>query len=483
MDLLNERLISQYDLGLQEMRWRLTMRHYWITVIALLFSAFSLWLLAAAGQAGPTASSAQQPNAPLGSPRPGTSPEAQSAAASPEPKVTAYTLPPDLYKKAHDRSRIHFRLALVEFFYGLVILWIILRWKLGAKYRDWAEKSSARRFVQALVFSPLLVLTLALLGLPLDVYSETVEKRYGISVQSWGSWGWDWIKMQLITLVIFTILIWLLYVVIRRSPKRWWFYFWLISLPILLFVVFISPWVIDPLFNKFEPLQQKDAPLTAALEHLVQRAGENIPPDRMFWMGAAEKTTALNAYVTGLGASKRIVVLDTTIAKATTPQIVFAVGHEMGHYVLHHVVKGLVFFAVLLLLFFYLGYRLIGWTLARWGSGWGIRGVDDWASLPALALLLSIFSFLANPVANGYSRGQEHQADQYGLEVTHGLTPDSGQVAAQAFQKLGEVDLADPDPNPVDVFLFHDHPPIADRIQFCLTYDPWSKGGQAEFVK
>lgn len=121
--------------------------------------------------------------------------------------------------------------------------------------------------------------------------------------------------------------------------------------------------------------------------------------------------------------------------------------------------------------------------LARWRNDWAILGLDDWASLPVLLFLLSVFSFVANPLVNAYSRHQEHQADQYGLEVTHGLTPDSGQVAAQAFQKLGEVDLGDPDPNPVDVFLFSDHPPISSRVQFSLTYDPGSNGKPAEFVK
>ena len=257
----------------------------------------------------------------------------------------------------------------------------------------------------------------------------------------------------------------------------------LVALPIGVFLFFIGPWVIDPMFHKFEPLQQKDPALTASLEKMVQRTGENIPPERMFWMGAGEKTTGLNAYVTGIGASKRIVVWDTTIAKMNTPQIVYVAGHEMGHYVLLHIPKGLTFFAALLLLFFYLGYRCIGWVLGRWGAGWGVRGLDDWASLPALLWLLSVFFFLANPIASAFSRHFEHQADQYGLEVTHGLTPDFGQVAAQAFQVLGEVDLADPDPNPVQVFLFYDHPSIPDRVQFCLTYDPWAKGQQGEFVK
>lgn len=397
--------------------------------------------------------------------------------------VTEYTLPPDLYKKAHDRSRIHFHLALIGFAYGLVVLWVVLHWKLSAKYRTWAEAFSRLRFLQSLVYSPLLLLTIAILGLPLDIYGEMVEKRFGISVQSWGSWSWDWTKAQLISLIIGIIMIWALYIVIRRSPRRWWFYFWLITLPFGILLFFLQPLVIDPLFHKFEPLQQKDPTLTVALEQMVQRTGENIPPERMFWMGAGEKTTGLNAYVTGIGSSKRIVVWDNTIAKMTTPQIVFVAGHESGHYVLQHIPKGITFFAVLLLVLFYIGYRLIGWVLASHGAGWGIRGLDDWASLPVLMLLLSVFLYVTNPIASAFSRHLEHQADQYGLEVTHGLTPDSGQVAAQAFQKLGEIDLADPDPNPVNVLLFYDHPAIRDRVTFSLTYDPWSKGGQGEFVK
>lgn len=442
---------------------------------ALLFFVFVAWALIPA----------QDQSKPAGTQSNASSAAAPMAAAQPssEKKVIAYTLPPDLYKKAHNRSRIHFRLALLGFVYGLVVLWALLSSKLAARYRNWAEAFSAKRFLQSLVFFPLLLLTIAILTLPLDIYGEWVEKQYGISVQGWGSWGWDWIKAELILLVLGIILIWLLYLVIRRSPKRWWFYFWLTSMPIGVFLFFIGPWVIDPMFHKFEPLQQKNPELAASLEKMVRRSGENIPPERMFWMGAGEKTTGLNAYVTGIGASKRIVVWDTTIAKMNNQQIVFVAGHEMGHYVLLHIPKGLAFFGGLLLLFFYLVYRCIGWMISRWGAAWGVREVGDWASLPALLLLLSVFFFVANPISSAFSRHDEHQADQYGLEITHGLTPDSSQVAAQSFQVLGEVDLADPDPNPTEVFLFYDHPSIPDRVQFCLTYDPWSKGQQGEFVK
>ncbi len=407
-------------------------------------------------------------------------PAAQPASTK---QVTAYTLPPDLYKKALDRSRIRFRFDLISFAYGLAVLWLILRWKLAPKYRDWAEKISPRPFLQSWTFSPLLLLTMAFLTLPADIYNNWTERKFGLSVQSWGSWVGDWLKGQLILVVVGTILIWLLYVVIRRSARHWWFYFWLILLPIGLFLIFVQPLVIDPMFHKFEPLQQKDPQLTASLERMVQRAGQDIPPQRMFWMEAADKTNTLNAYVTGIGASKRIVVWDTTIAKMDNSQIVFVAGHEMGHYVLHHIPKLMAIGAVSLLVLFYLGFRSIGWVLARWGAGWGIRDLPDWASLPALLLLLSIFSFVANPIGSAISRHYEHQADQYGLEVTHGLTADSGQVAAQAFQVLGEVDLSDPTPNPLEVFLFYSHPPIPDRIQFALSYDPWARGGSGKFVK
>lgn len=433
---------------------------------------------------GATLAAQEQPTAASGSATPTQTAAPQPAASQPTQRiVTSYTLPPDLYKKAHDLNRIHFRFNLISFFYGLLVLWLVLRLRLSAKYRDWAEAASSRRFLQAAVFSPLLILTTAVLGLPADVYEETVSRNYGISIQSWGSWIWDWAKGQFIGIILGTILIWILYTVIRKSARRWWFHFWLVSLPIGVFLIFLTPLVIDPMFHKFEALQQKDPGLTASLEQMVQHAGKDIPPERMFWMGAGEKTTSLNAYVTGIGASKRIVVWDTTIAKMNTPQIVYVTGHEMGHYVLSHIPKGLAFGAVGGLVLFYLGYCTVGSLLRRNSASWGIRDIDDLASLPVLLLLLSIFGFVAGPISNAFSRYQEHQADQYGLEVTHGLTPDSSQIAAQAFQVLGEVGLSDPDPSPVNVFLFYNHPAISDRVRFALDYNPWANGGHGEFFK
>ena len=398
-------------------------------------------------------------------------------------KVTAYTLPPDLYQKAKALSRIHFVSNLVGSFYGIIVLWLVLHWKLAAKFRDWAEKFSARRFMQAFMFTPPLFLTVALLESPTAIYEHIVSRRYGLSVEGWGALAWDYTKGILIFMVLGSILIWILYGVIRRSPRRWWFYFWLASLPILVILAFAEPFVLEPLFFKFAPLQEKYPGLVTQIEHVVERSGQTIPPERIFWMKASDRTPLMNAYVTGLGASRRIVVWDTTIEKETPPEIVAVVGHEMGHYVLGHVWKGLVFSMAVLFVLLYLGYRSVGWLLARGGPRWGVRGVDDWASLPALLLLLSVFSFVSDPISSAYSRHIEHQADVYGLEVTHGILPDAGQTCADSFQVEGQSGLADPDPNPVNVFLFYDHPPISDRVRLCLTYNPWAEGKQPEFVK
>ncbi len=413
-------------------------------------------------------------------------PETSQTAAPPAAahrKITAYSLPPELYRKAHNRGRIRFASRLVGFFYGLFILWLILQRKWGARFRDWAEAVSRLRFLQALIFTPLVVLTIAVLQLPIDLFDEWVLKLYKISVQPWPSWFVDWTKAQFLTIVVGGVLVWLLYAVIRKSPTRWWLWFWVLSLPITLFFIFISPYVVEPMFNEFKPLAEQAPHLIEPLESVSYRAGQEIRPNRMFWMRASDKTIATNAYVSGFGASKRIVIWDTSLQQETTEGILTMFGHEMGHYVLGHVWKGFLFTCAMLFVLLYLTYRTIGWFLGRYGGAWGIRGLEDWASLPALLLLLSIFGSFATVAGNAYSRHNENQADIYSLEVTRGIVADPGQASAISFQKFGETVLVDPDPNPVNVFLFFDHPTVADRVHLCVTYDPWSAGKSPQFVK
>jgi Zn-dependent protease with chaperone function len=406
------------------------------------------------------------------------------AAPSVQQKETTkeYTLPPEKLEKAIEYSRARNWLHFIGAIYGVAVLLAVLGLGLSAKFRDWAEAASRRRFVQALIFVPVLSLATDVVSLPLGVYDQHLALRFDQSVQSWPSWVWDWTKGELIGFVISVILVFILYAVIRRSPRRWWFYFWLASLPILFAIIFLSPYVIEPLFFQFDPLAKQHADLVNELEKVVARGGLAIPPERMFEMKASEKLKSLNAYVTGFGASKRVVVWDTTLQKLTTPETLFVFGHEMGHYVLGHIRNSLILAALFALLLLYAGYHGLHWMLGRWGPRWRIRDLNDWASLPALLLFVSVVSFFAEPVTNAYSRWQEHQADIYGLEVIHGLVPNTRDVAAHAFQVLGEVGLDEPNPSAFIEFWIYSHPSTSERVAFAQSYDPWASGTQ-KYVK
>jgi STE24 endopeptidase len=412
---------------------------------------------------------------------PGSS-EKQHRAPEP-PQTEQYTLSQDRYEKAVAYSRAEYVLYFVSYGLRVLVLVLFLRLGVAAKFRDLAERASGNRFLQGVVFVPLLVVTLDLFDLPVRMYGHTLSLRYEQSVEKWGSWFLDCSKEELLGTAFALLLALILFGVMRWSPGRWWFYFWLAALPIVLFLILIKPWFIDPLFNTFEPLDAKYPELTTAMENVVRRAHLNIPRDHVFLMRASEKTKEINAYVTGLGASKRVVVWDTTIQKMTTNETLFVFGHEVGHYVLGHIRNGFLFFAALLFLALYLSYRGLHRALARWGQDWKLYGAEDWASLAVLLLLLQVMAFFAMPISSGFSRMQEHAADVYGLEVIHGLVPNSEEVAAHAFQVLGEIDLADPNPPPLITFWLYSHPPLAERLVFAHSYDPWSKGEPPKYVK
>jgi len=408
---------------------------------------------------------------------------AASATIAAADAIVEYRLPPDKLAKAEALYRTRVTMFAVGTVYGLAVLVAVLALRVAPRLRDLAERTSRRRLVQLIIFAPLLLISIDLLSLPLSLYGHYLRLEYGLSVQSWGSWFWDWTKAEIIGTVIATLAIWGLYAFLRRSPTRWWLYFWLTSIPVVLLLVLIQPVFIDPLFNKFDPLEAKQPQLVQQLERVTQRGGLNIERSRMFEMQASDKVTTYNAYVTGIGASKRVVVWDNTARDLSIAETMFVFGHEQGHYVLNHVWMLLTFSIVGLLLALYLAYRLIGGLLARWGGRWGIRDVSDWASLPALLLLLSVFSLAGQPILAGFSRHLEHQADIYGLEVIHGLTDDSSQAAARAFQKLGEKGLAYPNPHPLHVFWAFDHPPLSDRVKFAADYRPWERGEATRYVR
>ncbi|MGO4886026.1 MAG: M48 family metallopeptidase [Bryobacteraceae bacterium] len=393
-----------------------------------------------------------------------------------------YTLPPDKLAKAIAYAAARNRLHFIAVAYGILVLIALLAWHVAPRLRNLAESVTRRRIVQGYIFVPLLLLVIDIIELPIGLYAHRLAMEFEQSIQSWASWFWDWTKGELLLFALAGIAAWVLYGAMRRSPRRWWFYFWLISVPMVVFLMFIEPVAIEPLFFEFEPLAANHPALVTAIERVVARGGLEIPPDRMFEMKASEKLTSLNAYVTGIGASKRVVVWDNTIQKMNTGEILFVFGHEMGHYVLHHVWIGVGAAVVGILVFLFLAYHAMRWALARYGGRWEIRDMRDWASLPVLLLALAIFGFLSEPLASSFSRMLEHNADIYGLEVIHGIVPNSSEEAAQAFQILGEVSLDDPNPTPFIEFWLYDHPSISERVRFASEYDPWDTGQQPKYV-
>jgi len=424
-----------------------------------------------------------------GNPSPAASSPVAAPAATvqstdiPQDTILEYSPPPAQYARAKAYSNSHYRHFFINALYGFLLLLVVLRWRAAPFFRNLAERVSSNRFVQLLVFAPLILLTIAILGIPADIWDQSLSRAYGLSVQSWGPWLTDWITNQIVQLIIGTILVGILYAVIRKSPRRWWLYFWLASIPVLLLLLFAQPLIIDPLFYTFKPLATAQPVLLSEMQKVMQRGGIEIPADRMFVMNASSKETGLNAYVTGYGASKRVVVWDNTIAKATVPETLFVFGHEMGHYVLLHIPKEFALLATIILFLFYVGYRLSNWMLTRWGTQWGIRDLQDWASLPALLLLISTLAFIVTPAFNGISRYFEHEADRYGIEVIHGIVSNPNQVAAHYFQKSGEMNLSDPDPNEFIKAWFFDHPTRPERVHFVATYNPWANGEAPRYVK
>jgi STE24 endopeptidase len=402
-----------------------------------------------------------------------TSPHETAAPASTtstQNSTTTYHLSPEKYQKAIAYSRAGYRLYFLSVLWNLAIILFLLRSGFIAKLRDFAESRSTSHSLQALLFVPALFALLALLHLPIRLYWHHLSLFYQQSIQPWGSWFWDWTKAQLLSIALALLVVTLLFALIRSKPRSWWLFAWLGAIPLSLFLGLIAPWYVDPLFNKFHPLQETQPQLVQSIGELSRRAGIPIPPERMFLMEASAKTNAINAYVTGLGASKRIVIWDTSIQKTKPEELLFIVGHEMGRYVLGHVAKGFAYFLALLFVALFLACRLLRRMIARWGGVWGIRGQSDWAALGVLLLLLNIMSFFGEPIGNAFSRMQEHAADAYGLQLIQGFFPDANEVAAHSFQVLGEEDLDDPNPPKFIVLWLYSHPPLNDRLRFAHDF-------------
>jgi STE24 endopeptidase len=395
----------------------------------------------------------------------------------------AYVLPPEKLKLAKELFRARTTLHFLGEGWGILQLVLLLALRVPARMRDAAESLTKSRWGQCFTFVFLFLLLITLLNAPLRIYGHHIAVIYGLSVQGWGSWVGDQGKSFLLAWLVGGLLVMVLFWVIGRSPRHWWFWFWIPTMIAVLFGVFLSPILVDPLFDKFEPLQQRDPALVAQLEKVVARSGVSLPPDRMFFMRASNKVTSMNAYVTGFGPSKRLVLWDTTIAAATPDELAGVFGHELGHYVLHHIVFGLLFSAVGLLFGFFVGQRMTWWLLRRYGARWRVRSQNDWACLAVLVLVLNVLSFVSEPFDNAVSRSIEHAADVYGQEVIHGIVADPQTTTQQGFQKLGENSLDDPTPHPFVEFWMYSHPSIASRAAFAAAYNPWTAGQHPKYFQ
>ena len=395
---------------------------------------------------------------------------------------SVYALPPDKLAKAialyHARTLAYFG----DTAWTVATLWLLVRLGAGPAIRNLAVRVSPRAWVRGLIASPIWLLILTLLSLPVELIMQHVDLAYGISVEPWSLWWADFGKSTLLTLIVGTAVLSVLYALMRRSPRRWWLWFWILSIPVEVAAIFVVPVIIDPWFDHFSPLANADPALVDQLERVAARGHLHIPPSRMYVMDASAKVTGPNAYVTGFGASKRIVVWDTTLRELPQDEILGTYGHEQGHYVLQHIPKGIAFSAVVTLVFFWIGFHLLRWLVRRYGSTWRIPSLDDWSSVGLLLLVVTVLGFFAEPVSNAFSRRIEHQADVYGQEVIHGLVPNPQATMAEDFQRLGELWLEVPRPNSLVVFWTYSHPPTADRMRFAATYDPWALGEHPRYV-
>ncbi len=419
---------------------------------------------------------------------------APAPAGQPANAAQAYTLSADKFARAIALTRIRNILDIAGSVWGIVFLWLLLTTRGWACIEARAQRRTSRRWMQGVYFFFAFFILTWLAALPLEMIGHHFERSYQISVEGWGAWFADGLKALALTLVVGTLVLLLFHRIVRKWPRRYWLAAWLVTIPLLVLFMFVEP-LVEPLFDQYEPLSKNHPALVRELEKVVARTGTDIPPNRMFLMLASEKTNGLNAYVTGLGATQRIVVWDNTAGRIPDDEILFIFAHETGHYVLDHIPKMIAGFAAGLF-FVYWGCSVFAaWLIRRRGVSWGALDPEHAASNPAevalatrtgfvvLLFTVSLASFLLEPAGNAFSRHFEHQADVYGEEAIHGIVPDPQKTAVAAFNDLGKAWLDSPDPNPFLQFWLNSHPSTQARANFALHYNPWANGGPGKYFR
>ncbi|MDR7001349.1 M48 family metallopeptidase [Neobacillus niacini] len=339
---------------------------------------------------------------------------------------------------------------------------VILLFGFSRAFKRWSESSSKYKLLQTAIYLIWLSFFAYVATFPLSYISYSLSKTYHISTQTFPSWMKDelidfWINYGT-WLIIVPVIYWLM----KKSSKRWWFYAWLLSIPFTLFMMFLQPVVIDPLYNNFYPLKNKE--LETKILTMADKA--HIPAKHVFEVNMAEKTNSMNAYVTGIGSNARIVLWDTTLNKLSDRQILFIMAHEMCHYVEKHIYFGIAGYLLLSLLGLYLTNRIMDWAIKRWGTELKIPEKKDLRSLPLFLMIISFLLFAVSPLTNLASRYEESRADNYAIHMTK-----DPEAAIISFQKLTKSGLSQVNP-PLLVKIFrYDHPTMLDRISMLEEYE------------
>ncbi|HEX4825948.1 MAG TPA: M48 family metallopeptidase [Candidatus Polarisedimenticolaceae bacterium] len=404
-------------------------------------------------------------------PAPETAPHGIANQASDEKRDDAHATGPVAVPEPSEKAREYARsgnwLWGFDQIWGLLVPGVILFTGFSARLRDAAGRIGKKWYFTILVYFVLFLGITFLIDLPLSYYTGFVRPHaYGLSDQAFSKWIGDEIKGIAVGVVFGAMFLWIPYLIVKKSPRRWWLWDSLIAIPIAIFILLVEPIAVEPLFNKFGPMHDKA--LEQQILNLASRAG--IEGARVFEVDKSTDTNTVNAYVTGLGSSKRIVLWDTTIKKLAPDQLLFVMGHEMGHYVLGHVWKSILFFSVLILVTLYAAYRLQAGLIARWHDRFRFSELSDIASLPLVMILVGVISFVITPVGAGYSRWQEHEADRFGLEITQ-----NNHACATAFVRLQEENLSVPRRSLLYKLWRADHPLLGERIDFCNDYHPWTE--------
>ncbi|MBD1380674.1 M48 family metallopeptidase [Metabacillus arenae] len=364
---------------------------------------------------------------------------------------------------SEDYSKIKNFLFFITIPFEWFIFIVALISGLSKKMQSWSESTSKFLFVQSAVFTFWLTLLVTAVTLPVEWISYKISYTFQISAQSTSSWFKDqlidfWVNFGMMIFIVF-VLFWL----IRKFEKRWWLYAWFLSIPFTLFMMFLQPVVIDPLYNDFYPLKNKE--LEEKILSLAEQA--DIPAEHVYEVNMSEKTNALNAYVTGISSNSRIVLWDTTLNKLSDEEILFIMAHEMGHYVMNHIYIGIAGYLAISLLGLYLVNRLLNLIILRFGDTLHLTSKKQLASLPLLLMLVGILTFASSPFSNAVSRYQEKKADMYAIE----MTADS-EAAIKTFQELSKAGLSQVHP-PLLVKLFrYGHPTMLERITYLEEADP-----------